>query len=136
MFIFGSTLFVADFMQNLFDKYDEMTLISWLQDNFQKTKEYCLRRARDQLKRLDSVNHSAGTTTSRGVIHFLYTVQRICGGTYQITDGTDLSNIVGQGVARIYDSQDRFRLADPVFVDALFEYCKGNDDIIINQLSA
>ena len=62
-------------------------------------------------------------------------MQRICGGTYQIAEGTDLSNIVAQGVARIYLSQDRFRLADPVFVDALFAHCSGKEDIIINDLS-
>lgn len=62
-------------------------------------------------------------------------MQRIYGRTYQIPEGTDLSNIVAQGVARIYLSQDRFRLADPVFVDALFEHCSGKEGIIINDLS-
>ena len=135
MFIFGLTS-VAEFMENLFLNIDKSAeTIGLLQTSFEKTKESCRNRAKEQLKKLHDRNYTAGTTTSRRIVQFLYAVQRICGGTYQVTTGTDLSYIIAQGVARVYDSEDRFRLADPVFVDVLFEFCKDIDGIIIDELS-
>ena len=43
----------------------------------------------EQLQTLDYVNYSAGEVTSRGIIHFLYTVQRLFGGTFKIVEGSN-----------------------------------------------
>lgn len=94
MFIFGLTS-VAEFMENLFKNIDKSAeTIGLLQTSFEKTKESCRNRAKEQLKKLHDRNYTAGTTTSRRIVQFLYAVQRICGGTYQVTTGTDLSYII------------------------------------------
>ena len=130
-------LFVADFMHNLFANLKDSegtSQISWLLNNFSKTKQLSISRAMEQLRTLDSVNYSAGELTPRGITRFLYTVQRLCGGTFKIVEGSNLSAVIAQGVACISHSADRFRLVDPVFIEALFQHCTRDNDFVISQL--
>lgn len=131
-------LFVADFMHNLFANLKDSegtSQVSWIINNFNKTKQHCITIALQKLKTLDSINYSANELTSRGIIHFLYTVQRLCGGTFKIVEGSNLSAVIAQGVACIAHSADRFRLADPVFIQALFQHCDRDNEFVISQLS-
>jgi hypothetical protein len=83
-----------------------------------------MKRAQAQIELLVLTNVAADMYSMRAVVHLLYTTQRLCGGTLELSPSDDhddetLDSIIAKGVARLELSASRFRISDPIFAEAL-----------------
>eukprot|EP00658_Telonema_sp_P-2_P001339 TRINITY_DN10500_c0_g1_i1.p1 TRINITY_DN10500_c0_g1~~TRINITY_DN10500_c0_g1_i1.p1 ORF type:complete len:658 (-),score=131.11 TRINITY_DN10500_c0_g1_i1:70-2043(-) len=128
---FNRPLFLMEFLENLCKDFKNLknalpdTITQWLRCALNSSLKKCMNRARDKIRVLVQKNTAADVFTSRSIIHLLYAVQRLCGGTLNLSPNTTdnekmLESIIGNGVAHIDSTESsRFRISDPIFVDAL-----------------